>query len=504
MPRELNEVFRDLKRGLIALDEAAEDYRIAEEMYDGCDPEVDLTDEQRRQFQGTASLFRLNLASIPVDAVADRLYVSSFSSQEDAVVGAINQLIDDNDMWSWANEVMRGAEKYGDYYVGCWPQFKNPTDASPSSVILSPMDPLTTRIIYDEELQRVPEFGIRYWDIIELDEGGNEVVVQRATITYTDEIYKFIVRGSKPIPFQPTEDSAWPVPNESGTLPYVHFRNAMPYGRPRHRAAYGIQQMITKFVIYMMANVGFMGFPQRWLLKNSDKIDKLPGLQTKTKDGVVVSARDDDAPKLKSGAGTLWELFGAAVGEFSPTDAEQFLALIRWASSEGLPLATRMPQRLFSDSSGQQPSGDSQRENDKALQDMVSSSRRSYAAAWVRVWTTGLAMLGDSDVDIETEWMKDEVERDNLWWEGATAALAFIQEATDLKNIPFITSKLREAGYSEEEIDEFLTLFIKEAKEAAKNPQQPVVPVLPPAQPATPDNANPQAANQDATVQANQ
>src|SRR3546814_17791675 len=56
------------------------------------------------------------------------------------------------------------------------------------------------------------------------------------------------------------------VENETGEIPFFHFRTARPYGRPEHKKAYGPQDALTKLVTTMMSTSAFAAFPQTWAL----------------------------------------------------------------------------------------------------------------------------------------------------------------------------------------------------------------------------------------------
>src|SRR3546814_18417719 len=59
------------------------------------------------------------------------------------------------------------------------------------------------------------------------------------------------------------------VENETGEIPFFHFRTARPYGRPEHNKAYGPQDALTKLDTNMMSNSDFANFPQRGALQET-------------------------------------------------------------------------------------------------------------------------------------------------------------------------------------------------------------------------------------------
>ncbi len=451
MNRDLDDVLRDLKRGLTDLANATPTYVDAEAYYRGDDPELFISDVLRRHLRDEIAAFRLNLAAVPVDSVMDRLFIASFVSQDADTQAEIARILAENEVWSWSNDAMRDGEMYGDEYVGVWVG----ADERP---VLSPLDPLTTRVVYDVELERIPEYLVRIWK--EKDEDGD---YERATISYPDEIYKFWRKDNSALwePYD-VDDEAWPLVNELNELPAGHLRNGMPYGEPGHIKSWGMQQMITKALLNMAANIDFMGFNQRYALKHADKLENtnLPVPAPRTRDGEPVSGTvTSSRPALTTGPGKLWNLRADAVGEFKPTEVTQFLALMDWCILS-MARAERLPVRLFSDPSGQESSGDSQRESDRPLRNRVEARKRSMAAGWVSIIRKALRVVDPNRAwgSITVEWAQDEITTDQAAYDAANAAADLVAKAIEKPELrPFVIRALQGFGYSKDEATQFVT-----------------------------------------------
>jgi hypothetical protein len=459
--KEIDEVLKDLKRGLRDLKDAEGDYEDAVAFYAGEDPEIFVSDALRVYFRGDVGFFRLNLASVPVDATVDRLYIKGFTSTDSATQKELDRIVKENDLWLWSNDAMRDGEMYGDEYIAVMVG----DDERP---VLSPLDPLSTRVIYDEELERIPEFMVRKW----VEKEGREDEIERATISYPDYIYKFYrgkgAGGEEGWSRYELDGEAWPKVNEIQDVPVGHLRNGMPYGSPGHKKSYGMQQMITKGILNMAVNIDFMGFRQRYAVTKPDDLGgatsmpNLPKPTPRTKDGQPVedhpAAWGGSGPDLTTGPGKLWKLIADMVGEFEPTDVEQFVKLLDWCK-RAMANAERMPVREFDNHMGQAPSGESQLQSDKPFKQRIESRKRSMGAAWVDALSKALKIV-DSDRKwgpIEVEWDREDVSSNKEEYEAAGMAAALIQQAYTGPHLkPFVLQKLQELGYSTKEAELFL------------------------------------------------
>lgn len=470
--RDLDVVRKDLIRGLKALNKAVPDYDYADAYYAGDDPELYLSDALRLYLRDSVNAFRLNMASVAVDAVVDRLFIANFTSPNARTQKEIDRIVAENDIWAWSNDAIRESEKLGDEYIGVW---EGP-DGRP---VLSPLDPRSTRVIYDSELERIPVYMVRQW--VE-NEGDQDEEYDRATISYADEIYKFYKDTSlgdwKPfeIPGEP-----WPLPNILDDLPVGHLRNGFPYGSPGHKKSYGMQQVITKAVLNMVANIDFMGFRQRYALKDPDKSVGIPVPSPRTQGGEPVPSTSV-RPALSSGPGKLWQIVAESVGEFSPTQAQEFIDLIN-ACIINMARAERLPVRKYgADGSGQQPSGDSQREDDRIFQDRVNARKRSNQSGLIAAMRKALIIAGISDPIVELEWTREEIQTDKNEYDVATVGAALIaQVLTEPALRPYVVQKFQEWGYSMEEIDQFIPENV-----------EPVVAPVATVNPGELDSANPE------------
>lgn len=453
MPRDIADVLADLARGLAALESSKEGYEEADEFYTGTDEEVFASEALRRHLQGSINAFPINLAAIPVDTVADRLFISSVTSPDPAVQDAIDTLIANNDFWTWSNDTMRQAQKYGDMYVAVW---MGPDDQP----IMSPIDPLTTRVMYDSEYERFPLFTIRSWEMeIQPDAQGKKQKICMATLSYTDAIYKFFRKAdSKKWEVLETEGEDWPLLNPFKQLPYGHLRNAIPYGRPGHEKSYGTQRLITKNRISLAGNVDFMGMAQRYLLLHPGESpaggSDLPPLSLA--DGSTVANTSPRPKPLRMTPGSILEASARDAGEFSATDPQGFINVENSLIAD-MARAERLPLRLFTDTSGQQPSGDSQRENDKPLRSRVAAAKVNLAAGLVKIFQSALNILGFPNAEVQIEWAQDEITTEKAAYEAADLAVSLVERA--IANIalrPMVEHKLAEFGYS---ADEILTFF---------------------------------------------
>lgn len=476
MPQEIEDVLADLLRGLEALERARPVNEEAKEFYEGTDEEVLISDELRRLLRGSANAFPLCLAAIPVNTVADRLFIASVTSPDDAVQEAIDQILELNDFYAWSNSAMRQAQMYGDMYVYVWP------GEIEGTVTLAQMDPLTTRVIYDSEYERFPVFTIRAWEEPgPPDSAGKSTTIRYATISYPDEVYKFQRNDSakkwekRTVLDENEGEEPWPLQNKYLQLPYGHLRNALPYGTPGHAKAYGTQRLITKNRAAWAANIDWMALPQRYALMHEGTISGSPGnLPLTTADGAV-TASDQRRPRpLTVRQGSILELHARGAGEFSPADPNGYIAIENSLKMD-MASATSMPLRLFSDNSGQQPSGDSQRENDRPLRTMVRTTRGNLAAGWVSIFQSALAILGFSQAEVNIEWERDEVSTDRAALEAADLVVSLVERGLQTPVLrPIVEHKLMEMNHSADEIKVFFGDAVDTATKTGSGEPNPV------------------------------
>lgn len=486
------EVWEDLQEALEELNEAIPDYKKAEQYYEGTVGEKFLNKAVQQLLTGSANDFNVNLAGRVVDAVQDRMEIAAvtaepiddgeeddveesddnsmdaadnstdsatglgveepeedddeMSDEEKALDEAISKIWRDNEMDIEAPEIHQKMLEYGDAYlfVGLCED-----EDEQDKVDLFFNSPMNVRILYEDENPRKKRLAIKKWEV-----GPKNNKRIRLNLYYGEGTYKFISKGasdrSGAADFQVyTDDSTDEmgyVENDSGEIPFFHFRTARPYGRPEHKKAYGPQDALTKLIKNMMSTSDFAAFPQRWALQETgtttdDDLDWDGG----NPDFSDTQKPTDLQSQLVSGPGRIWPLRNMkAVGQFQSADVEQFLKPIN--TFTGLMAAvTATPVSYFLVTLGATAtpaSGESQRKGESPFLSKINARQLSAEASWQDALGYGLRLL-DMEAEVKVRWAPSQVVSGESGWKA-------VQEQQKA-GVP-VRQTLLEAGYTEAEV----------------------------------------------------
>lgn len=236
------------------------------------------------------------------------------------------------------------------------------------------------------------------------------------------------------------------IPNPWGRIPWFHFRNDRPEGRPEHANAYGPQGMINKLIFAMAGTIDFNSFPQKYIMVDPTQDDPLMNMLDPD------HPDDEDDPEntgghsgLRNDPGEIWRLFGKSVGQFSAADPKTLLdPLDRLIKSMGE--LTSVPQ-VFSKMGADMPSGEAVRELNAGYNNKVQDRRDRYDPTWQDIYEMALEMLGIDGVTVEVRWAPLEIINDLAGWQ-------VVQTKIEAGVPPQVA--LEEAGYAPETVKEWL------------------------------------------------
>jgi hypothetical protein len=450
-----------------------------------------------------------NFAHIPVDALANKLSIISVSSDDESDESEADQTLEDlweyNELAEESRIAHRKAGVYGDYYLMVWPVIgdeddyvacKTPKELAdmlgeygdltinqpepeevPSKTIVAVdmtfHDPLTTRVFYSTESPLKKSFAIRSWT-----EGDREKLITRANLYYPDRIERYCYEGKPPKnrysqnKWKPFNQDGEPevLNNPFGEIPFFHFRNDRPYGRPDHINAYGPQLAITKLITSHMATVDFQSFPQRYGL--TDPTADLSGSQGA--DFNPFTPEDDDDPELDSNDSQLsadpsafWDLKGyKAVGQFAPASPDAYLKPFdRYVKA--MSQVTDTPMHYFAkDQTDRPPSGEMLRVANEPIDAKAEERQETYGNTWRKGLQFALDMMGVSAERIHISWRPVETVTDKTGWETVNLQqMAGVPKDVTLVwagNPPEVVNQWMEEGEQEEKDEQVQELdFIK-------------------------------------------
>lgn len=423
------EAATDLEYALTELDLHAPRYIEAQLYAQGRSPELFfLSETARRDVIAFIDGFRFNFAGLVVSTIADRMIVNAIDGIENTELDEI--IHEANQFYTWVPEAIYDTLIDGDHYVI---SLSGSDDSEPPVMI--PSNAVDTRLFYDEETGRAPEMGIRRWRV-----GRGKESSVRANLWYPDRVERFIRPPDGRWQRYSNVEAGLPDVEDIEFIPFAHLRTRAPYGRPIHADAYGPQDTIVKAIMTLMASTEFSGWPQRWALHEENMIG-----QTGLPNRALVPANGSTPPKarLRSGAGTVWDVFAKQVGAFPAADLTKLIEVADFAV-RGLSQVTRIPMHYF-DPAGGYPSGESLIAADQPVK-ASANRQKAGVGRGLRDSVIQIGRLAGIEVDPEVVWAPDPVISDRTWWE--TAGLKR-QQGVPKRQI------LMEAGYTPEQIDEF-------------------------------------------------
>lgn len=457
MPESNAEITDDLARALGELDEHAGEYQRRRDFYDGKVEEFIAHPMLARMLNAYAKPFNLNYAAVPVDALMDRVDLSSLAITGGGDLSARLKA----DFWD-ANELSDDADDYhskaayfGDYYALVWPA-PGEDGKSPTMVEMFGKSPIHARILYEQANSRVPDIGIYRWG------KGKK---HRAALYYDDATIDFIDDngdGSDAKRYRRLEH----VPGDEGVtsnewgFPMFHWRpDAKPYGRPVNSRGYGPQMAITKINATHMVAVDYQGAPQRYALLdpnaesdddiaddfNDDTVTAPPLLDTD-----LSRVSREKTASLKATPGSAWLLSGVkAVGEFTPASEVPFINAEKF-QIRAMATLTRTPLYEFDlDGTGDAPSGEARRRADIPITKHAVKIQGSFGNTWAQIGAFVLKIWGldGAGKTVEAMWAPIEMATDK---DGLELVALKIENGVPPRDA------LMQAGYTLEQVDEWM------------------------------------------------
>lgn len=468
----------DLIRGFRALEDAAPGYRRAEQYYEGELPERFASDHVRaviEKIEANGHGYRFRLAQIPVNAMANRLRISSVSTGREDQDRLLEQIRQANDMEILERHLILRTLVYGDAYAMVWPVDRDSDATTPESPIdrevreagveIHYLSPLHTRAMYDTDTSRNVRYVIRRWREADPADGPDAGERWYAELWYLDRLERWRTvpdaTGLDPAEWSPyveTDDGTrvtatpgenWPESHDLGELPIKHARTGLPYGRPEHVDAYGPQDAITKALITQVADVEEHGWPERVRIADDAK-----ALDT----GRDAVRWDDDAlapphswgeiSVRERGPGKEQVYYGTRnVFQIDPPDPNTLISPVdQWVRL--MATVTETPFWEFDPITGSQLSGVARDRADAPMR-AKERNRKTFLLRFFReVYGLALRVAGQEPAGpIQINWSPPDVISDPEWWTTAQIRSGL--------GVP--TEKiLQEANYLPEEIEMWL------------------------------------------------
>jgi hypothetical protein len=439
----------DLMEGMSGLDAESTHYAELLQYHSGELPERFASERIRKLIESSARDYRFRLSRVPIEALANRVGISSItSSRGDAVNAKIEEIRQANDMELQEPFIHERMFIFGDAYLLVWPieaedmlDADSPKDADTvaTGVEFAYQSPLSCRTFYDAEDGRNARFTIRRWK----EKSAIGAFVWRAEVWYWDRLESWVTLPDRKgtdiedwIPYAedafgitvPATPENWPEMHDFGEIPIKHARSDLPYGRSEIEDFIGAQNILTKATATQSSGIESHGWRERYRVADDKAIldqasDVVPWGDDADARAATANGRVNTPESgRRSGPGTEQTFHGTkAVGEFSATDLGSFEAPIdQWlrlgAAASGTPYAEFDPRF------GAQMSGVAYDRMDRPMKKKEADRKRFLLRFWREAYGLALAIVGIRDFgDLTVNWAPPEVISDPDWWTVATA-----------------------------------------------------------------------------------
>jgi hypothetical protein len=428
----------DIKKAIDKLKANSTSYNLPEKYYQGNHDLNFATKKFQNAFGKLFQALALNLMPAVVDAPKDKLTVTNFSveSGDNTITEEVWKIWQANRLDVRSDLVHKEALKKGDGYVIVW------VDSGKRTTIY-PQNAENMCVFYDEETPGKIAWAAKTW----ID--SNKFA--RLNLYYADRIEKYISKkeaknglpGEKD--FEALADEP-EVANPYNVVPVFHFPNNPDIanaGQAESINAIPIQNALNKTICDMMVGSEFAALPQRYAT----------GLENEYDD------TGNPKPPFLSGIERFWtsESVDTKFGEFSAANLENFLK-VKESFKLDIATITGTPLHYFMQTSGQSPSGESQRRSETRFISKCKLKQNAFGQIWADVMAFALLIeKSKTDTQLFTNWIDagelSEKERlENL----------LLKKELGVDDETLFT----EAGYGADEIQRILA-----AKQAKKDSQ---------------------------------
>jgi hypothetical protein len=440
----------DIEWALKAIAQHREDYQLYSDYMHGEHRLTFATQEYKAAFKQLLEGLRCNICPSVVYAITDRLQIEGFGVQ-DGTPESTGQ--DAWDLWQQrnldhqANILHDEAVSAGDAFLLVWPD----QDGTPR---FYPHTALEMAHKHDDERTEVITLAAKLW------RDGKQRY--RLTLYYADRIEKYRTRqDSHETPtraqaFEPYRGidrktgmpEAWPIDNPYDQVPVFHFAfdsATHKHGCSEIKDVIPMQDLLNKTIADMAVAGEFGAYPQRYLLgieQDEDENGNPKPLPFKAGIDRLLTVAN---PDVKAGQ------FDAANLEAYTKVIDAFFAMV--ARVKGIPLS-------YFFMSGDAPSGEALKTAESRLTKRVEKTMRSFGESWELAMGFALKVTGVADARLNATWAAPESRND--------------KDEVDVLDVKHnklgisLEQTWREAGYSQQEIDE----MTQEKAKAAPQPLQ--------------------------------
>jgi hypothetical protein len=429
--------------------ERQEEIVLARKFHEGA--EGALLTARLKQWLGEDIPFRLNVARSVVTAVAERLTVTGFDSENETFLQWVSDMWERLKLDAMQEDVHEGALRDGEYFViVSWDNEMGVPQVIPHQRYTDTEvegDGFGCWIRYTEDdPNQAPEYAVKQWTVIEETEFGQTVeAFQRRNIYFPDRVEKYIRDrlSAEWVPFTDPGDEEWPIPwvDEQGAplgIAVIPFNNKGL--RCEAWDAFPLQRAVNKCLVDLMSTSDMTAFRIYYSL------GFIP-----TTDGKQPADDRSNWMKIEPGqvVGTTRPAREVDFGAIEPSELNSQMDLVHqivlW-----LAMVTNTPVTRFV-STKLIASDATLKEQEGPLISRVTSRQRRFGNSWVQV--VGMMrrlqnVFGDEDVD-------EEATVKPIWGEAAARGEDEKLDLLEKKQVIGVPREQlwKEAGYDQSQIN---------------------------------------------------
>lgn len=420
MPQTAEQLASDVTWAVLGLteDDRFKDYKVFREYYDGVQDMEFATDKFERAFSTQLKTFAYNRCVTVVDAIADRLTLTGFTTwgleanQEDSNQENIEFIWRANRFDKKQGDFAREALLIGEAYWIVWPEVMPDKSVMPMLYLNTAEHVL---IQYDDDTKR-KTMAAKLWQV----KSGVDKGKWRLNLFYHDAIYKFITPDKKDAPpkevanyVQAVPDpeliaiglavaEAWPLPNPWNIVPVFQYSNRAnegDHGRSELSDVIPLQNALNKACMDLIVAMEYGAYPQRWAT----------GLSLGLPDPITGKI----ASPFKQGPGEIWTAGQqSSFGDFNTTDLAQFLA-VQDSFDKKISNVARIPTHWLNMGDGTPPSGESLKTAEAPFVGKLKGASVAMGDTHEDAYSLALTQSGTDGVELTAIWAGLELRSDS-------------------------------------------------------------------------------------------
>lgn len=377
-----------------AFAQAQDDYEEFENYYVGDHNLAFATDRWEDTFGEEFEEFADNWCQVVVDALADRMHVTGWDTQDDQeLIDATEEIWDFNNLETEELDLYTSTLTKGDGFLIVWP---NPDTDGEVDIFFN--DALNCNVVYDPENKRVVARAAKHWE----DTDGQHHL--RLYFPNRTEQYIVPTQTNQALlsGFQVPDDnlpSGWQregadIPNPYNVVPVIHFRNKRTnstHGLSEIKSVIPIQNAINKLLMDLMVGSEFGSFRQKYM-----------------------TGAGHPPEGWKAGTGRVWASTdpNARFGEFGQIDLEPITRAVESLIGHVAKI-TQTPMHYLRPS-GDMPSGEALKTAEAGLIKKAENRSKSWGASWRQAMNLALWMKTGKEptVPVKPIWDRFEIRHD--------------------------------------------------------------------------------------------